>query len=110
MLRIDHALCSDRVLKALTGLSIVEFIDLTARFETVLTQHHSADLPKARQRQPGGGRKPQLAAEVHVSPSPRMLLRVVPNRPGSDGRDEVFAPYEISRGTPYSKMTKYDLN
>jgi RimJ/RimL family protein N-acetyltransferase len=62
MLRIDQALCSDRVLKALTGLSIVEFIDLTARFETVLTQHRSADLPHSRQRQPGGGRQPQLAS------------------------------------------------
>jgi len=35
MLRIDHALCCDRVLKALTGLSILEFIDLTDRFAPV---------------------------------------------------------------------------
>ena len=35
MLRIDPALRSDRALKALTGLSIVEFIDLTDRFAPV---------------------------------------------------------------------------
>ena len=60
MLRIDHALRSDRVLKALTGLSILEFIDLTDRFATVLAHRGRTDPGKARQRQPGGGRKPML--------------------------------------------------
>jgi hypothetical protein len=61
MLRIDDALRSDRVLKALTGLSLFEFIDLTARFEAVLAQQPSSTPASARQRQPGGGRKPRLA-------------------------------------------------
>ena len=62
MLRIDHALRSDRVLKALTGLSIVEFIDLTARFEAVLDHRPRPHPAKKRQRQPGGGRKPRLSS------------------------------------------------
>ena len=61
MLRIDQALRSDRVLKALTGLSIVEFIDLTDRFAPVLARHRQPDPSPARQRRPGGGRKPRLA-------------------------------------------------
>ena len=61
MLRIDHALGSDRVLKALTGLRIVECIDLAARFAPVLAQHRRSALGSARQRRPGGGRKPRLA-------------------------------------------------
>ena len=60
MLRIDHALRSDRVLKALTGLSIVEFIDLTDRFAPVLAAHRAATQSKRRQRQAGAGRKPTL--------------------------------------------------
>ena len=60
MLRIDHALRCDRVLKALTGLSILEFIDLRDRFATVLAHRHRPDPGTARQRQPGGGRKPEL--------------------------------------------------
>ena len=60
MLRIDHALRSDRVLKALTGLSILEFIDLTDRFAATLAHGQPAQ-SKARQRQPGAGRKPELA-------------------------------------------------
>jgi hypothetical protein len=59
MLRIDHALRSDRVLKALTGLSIVETIDLSARFEAVLAGCRPVS-GKKRQRRPGGGRKPRL--------------------------------------------------
>ena len=43
MLRIDHALRCDRVLKALTGLSILEFIDLTDRFAPVLAHRHRPD-------------------------------------------------------------------
>ena len=43
MLRIDHALRSDRVLKALTGLSILEFIDLRDRFATVRAHRHRPD-------------------------------------------------------------------
>ena len=62
MLRIDNALGSDRVLKALTGLSIVEFIDLTARFEVVLDHRPRPHPAKKRQRQPGGGRKPRLSS------------------------------------------------
>ena len=62
MLRIDNALGSDRVLKALTGLSIVEFIDLTARFEAVLDHRPRPHPKKKRQRQPGGGRKPRVSS------------------------------------------------
>jgi hypothetical protein len=47
--------------KPLTGLSIVEFIDLTDRFDAVLAQHALPDPGKKRQRQPGGGRKPRLS-------------------------------------------------
>ena len=61
MLRIDNALRSDRVLKALTDLNIVEYIDLTARFEAVLAQRRRPVSGKKRQRRPGGGRKPELA-------------------------------------------------
>ena len=60
MLRIDPALRSDCVLKALTGLSIVEFIDLTDRFAPVLAHHRRPDPGAVRQRQPGGGRTPKL--------------------------------------------------
>ena len=62
MLCIEKALHSDRVLKALTGLSIVEFIDLTARFAPVLAQHQQPAPEAKRQRRPGGGRKGQLQA------------------------------------------------
>lgn len=48
------------MLKALTGLSIVEFIDLTARFETVLGHFTRPNPGKKRQRQPGDGRKARL--------------------------------------------------
>lgn len=61
MLRIDHALGSDRVLKALTGLSIVEFIDLTDRFAGVLAADQATAAGRPRQRQAGAGRKPTLA-------------------------------------------------
>lgn len=61
MLCIDQALRSDRVLKALTGLRIVEFIDLTDRFAPVLAGHRQPAPSPARQRRPGGGRKPRLA-------------------------------------------------
>ena len=60
MLRIDHALHSARVVKALTGLSILEFIDLTDRFAQTLAHHRGAAQRKTRQRQPGAGRKPRL--------------------------------------------------
>ena len=60
MLRIDHALRSDRVLKALTGLSIVEFIDLTDRFAGVLAAHQAAVARQPRQRSAGAGRTPRL--------------------------------------------------
>ena len=60
MLRIDHALRSDRVLKALTSLSLVEFIDLTDRFAGVLAAHRAAAQSTPRQRQAGAGRKPTL--------------------------------------------------
>jgi hypothetical protein len=60
MLRIDHALRSDRVLKALTGLSIPEFIDLTDRFAATLAHRRRPAQGPARQRQPGAGRKPRL--------------------------------------------------
>ncbi len=54
MLRIDHALRSARVVKALTGLSILKFIDLTDRFAQTLAHHRGAAQSKTRQRQPGG--------------------------------------------------------
>lgn len=60
MLCIDHALRSDRVLKALTGLSIPEFIDLTDRFAATLAHPRRPAQGPARQRQPGAGRKPRL--------------------------------------------------
>jgi hypothetical protein len=59
MLDVDFALRSDRTMKALTGLSRVEFQQLCPVFGQALSEHMQSRRSD-RQRQPGGGGKYRL--------------------------------------------------
>jgi len=61
MINIQHAFRSDRVLKALTGLSKQEFTALIVSFEQTL-QKQASRRRKPRKRKPGAGRKPVLSS------------------------------------------------
>lgn len=54
MLQMSRVLKNDRLMKSLTGMSIREFILLSADFEKVLFEHLAS---KSRKRKVGGGRK-----------------------------------------------------
>ena len=59
MLDVDFALRSDRTMKALTGLSRVEFQLLCPVFDQALSKQIQSRRPN-RQRKPGGGGKYRL--------------------------------------------------
>ena len=59
MFKLERAKKSDRVMKALTGMTIFEFENLTITFEQVL-QKYQATRKKKRKRAVGGGRKHTL--------------------------------------------------
>ena len=56
MLNVDFALCSNRTMKALTGLSRVEFHQLCPVFGHALTEQMQSRRSD-RQRKPGGSGK-----------------------------------------------------
>ncbi len=60
MFKLERAKKSDRVMKALTGMTILEFESLLITFTLVL-QQYQASRKKRRQRAVGGGRKHTLA-------------------------------------------------
>ena len=60
MINVQRALRSDRLLKALTGMSMVEFNTLLPTFSAALAKTKQEQKPK-RQRAIGGGRKHTLA-------------------------------------------------
>ena len=54
MLSLEKALHDDRLMKALTGLSVEEFTELQPSFNRVLQEAQQA--PRPRKRGPGAGR------------------------------------------------------
>lgn len=60
MVKLEQAQKSNRLMKALTGLSIVEFKSLTITFGQVLAKYQASRTPK-RQRKVGGGRRHTLS-------------------------------------------------
>ena len=67
MFKLDRAKKSDRVMKALTGMTVLEFESLVITFNLVL-QKYQATRRKNRKRAVGGGRKHTLttAAEENT--------------------------------------------
>ena len=61
MINVERALRSDRLLKALTGMSVVEFNELLPTFRAGLSKTKREQKPK-RQRALGGGRKHTLTS------------------------------------------------
>lgn len=59
MLSLEQAKKSDRVMKALTGMTVMEFESLTITFSKVLSKHKATRKPN-RQRAVGGGRRHTL--------------------------------------------------
>lgn len=59
MISLEHAKRSDRLMRATTSLTVLEFEDLARRFDVVWSTVRAAKTVAgtARQRQPGGGRK-----------------------------------------------------
>jgi len=59
MISLEHAKRSDRLMRATTSLTVLEFEDLARRFDAVWSTVRAAQTAAGapRQRQPGGGRK-----------------------------------------------------
>ncbi len=63
-MNLEQAKQSDRLMKALTGLTVVEFEALVITFSEVLSAYQAARNPN-RQRQIGGGRHHTLSTPAH---------------------------------------------